>query len=386
MCGREGGLARALRVWLLTLACLLVTLINPNGIGEWTAVAHSLGNPYTMSRVSEFKPLLETLGALHSAGMPIVPLVTMLLMLAALVGACLLAPRGEDAGLLAIAALMVAAAFAAVRNTALAALALAVPLAYHADLAAARTRRRAGAPADAPAMDTPSAPSSMSRALQAVVALAAIALALRGGVVSGTLRAAGECPAGAVGFMDAHGLRGNVLGEYSWGGYLLWHEAPGSRVFIDSPFEMIYPLEVQRDYLDFLLGAAGAERVLAAYPHDFVMEETDSPLYRFMLRQTGWRPVYRDPVAALFARADSPAARIGGVPVLPDKAPPSFVPIKRRDRAGASMHQVSAAGGAGCCWVRQWIAPRPQTRSADGMPTTRRPGKSRPSIAIAAAS
>jgi hypothetical protein len=164
----------------------------------------------------------------------------------------------------------------------------------------------------------------MSRALQAVVALAAIALALRGGVVSGTLRAAGESPAGAVGFMDAHGLRGNVLGEYSWGGYLLWHEAPGSRVFIDSPFEMIYPLEVQRDYLDFLLGAAGAERVLAAYPHDFVMEETDSPLYRFMLRQTGWRPVYRDPVAALFARADSPAARIGGVPVLPDKAPPSL--------------------------------------------------------------
>jgi hypothetical protein len=45
-----------------------------------------------------------------------------------------------------------------------------------------------------------------------------------------------------------------------------------------------------------------------------------------MLRQAGWRLVYRDPVAALFARADSPAARIAGVPMIRDKAPPSLFP------------------------------------------------------------
>jgi hypothetical protein len=47
---------------------------------------------------------------------------------------------------------------------------------------------------------------------------------------------------------------------------------------------------------------------------------------RFMLQQAGWRLVYRDPVAALFARADSPAAHSAGVPVTRDKAPPSLFP------------------------------------------------------------
>ena len=135
---RGAGPRRALRPAVITAAAALATLCNPWGSGEWTAVARSLGNPYTMGRVSEFKPLLTMLAAMHRTGTISLTLVTMLLMLAALVAACVLAPRGEDAGLLAIAALMVAAAFAAARNTALAAMALAVPLAYHADRAAAR--------------------------------------------------------------------------------------------------------------------------------------------------------------------------------------------------------------------------------------------------------
>ena len=84
--------------------------MNSWGIGEWSAVVRSLGNPYTRGRISEFKPLLEVLGGLHRAGMTTLPLMTMLLTLGALVAACLLAPRGDDAGLLAIAAVMVAAA------------------------------------------------------------------------------------------------------------------------------------------------------------------------------------------------------------------------------------------------------------------------------------
>ena len=326
---RGAAPGRALRPGVITAAAALATLCNPWGGGEWMAVARSLGNPYTMGRVSEFEPLLETFGALHRAGMTTLPLVTTLLMLAALVAACLIATSAVDAALVAIAALMVAAAFAAVRNTALAALALAVPLAYHADLATARlgVGRRASAPANSQA-PAPSAPSArpMPLALQAAAALAALVLAQHAGLLSGTLRAAERCPAGAVGFMAAHELGGNVLGEYSWGGYLIWHAPPGSRVFIDSRFEMVYPPRVQRDYLDFLRGGAGAAAVLAAYPTDYVLMPPDSAASRFMAGQAGWRLLYRDPVAALFARADSPAAHIPRVPVLRDEAPPSFFP------------------------------------------------------------
>ena len=318
-------LGRALRPAVVTAAAALATLCNPWGGGEWTAVARSLRNPYTIGRISEFKPLLRTLDALHRAGMSIFPLLTMLLMLAMLIAACLLAPRREDDGLLAVAALMVAAAFAAVRNTALAALAMAVPLAYHVDLAAARLRSRTISPAGAHAASA-RAPAAMPLALQAVVALAALFLAIRAGVLSGRLSTAGSMPMGAVDFMTAHGLSGNVLGDYSWGGYLIWHAPPGSKVFIDSRFEMVYPPRIQRDYLDFLRGGSEASAVLAAYPTDYVMMPTDSVASRFMAAHTGWRLLYRDPVAALFARADSPAAHIAGIPVLRDKAPPSLFP------------------------------------------------------------
>jgi hypothetical protein len=331
----------AMRPAAITAAAALATLCNPWGSAEWTAVARSLGNPYTMGRISEFKPLLTMLAAMHRAGTISPTLVTMLLMLAALVAACLLAPRGDDVGLLAIAALMVAAAFAAARNTALAALALAVPLAYHADLAAARLGlgRRARTPAEsqvpAAAQAAPRAaaasaagahaPRSMPLAFQAAVVLAALALPPGAGLLSGSLRAGLQCPAGAVAFMAAHGLGGNVLAEYSWGGYLIWHASAG-RVFIDSRFEMVYPPRVQRDYLDFLRGGADAARVLAAYPTEYVLMPSDSVPARFMAAQPGWRLLYRDPVAELFARADLPAIRIAGVPLLRNQAPPSLFP------------------------------------------------------------
>ena len=319
---RGAGPGCAMRPAAITAAAALATLCNPWGSAEWTAVARSLGNPYTMGRISEFKPLLTMLAAMHRAGTNSITLVTMLLMLAALVVACLLAPRSDDAGLLAIAALMVAAAFAAARNTALAALALAVPLAYHADLAAAHAAARPAAASAAVAH----APRSMPLAFQAAVVLAALALPPGAGLLSGTLRAGLQCPAGAVAFMAAHGLGGNVLAEYSWGGYLIWHAPAGSRVFIDSRFEMVYPPRVQRDYLDFIRGGADAARVLGAYPTEYVLMPSDSVPARFMAAQPGWRLLYRDPVAELFARTVLPAIRIAGVPLLRDAAPPSVFP------------------------------------------------------------
>jgi hypothetical protein len=68
--------------------------------------------------------------------------------------------------------------------------------------------------------------------------------------------------------------------------------------------------------------------VLGAYPHDFVLLRTTSQGYTFMLAQPGWRIVYRDKIAALFARADSPAAQIKDIPI--EGAP-------TQDRSGATL-------------------------------------------------
>jgi hypothetical protein len=66
--------------------------------------------------------------------------------------------------------------------------------------------------------------------------------------------------------------------------------------------------------------------VLKAYPHDFVLDKTGAPSIRLVAAQPGWRLIYEDPVASLFARSDSPATRIPGVPVVRKTAPPSFFP------------------------------------------------------------
>jgi len=320
----------ALRPVAITAAAALATLCNPWGIGKWRAVAQSLSNPYTLGCVSEFRPSLQTFAALHRAGMTTLPLAAMLLMLAALAAACVLAPRGEDAGMLAVAALMSAG-----------------PLPRSATMRSRRPRSwcrwhimptlPSGASSEAAAavaLAPPPRPRKMGKmgwTLQATVSLVAVLLALRAGVFSAALRAAEPSPVGAAGFMAAHALASNILGDYAWGRYLIWHATAGSRVFIDSPFEMVYPPRVQREYLDLIRGGERATAVLTAYPTECVIMPPDSTASRFMSGEPRWRLIHRDRVAALFARADSPAAQLAGVPILREGAPPSFFP--RRDAA-----------------------------------------------------
>ncbi|HJU28290.1 MAG TPA: hypothetical protein VJ718_03920, partial [Candidatus Binataceae bacterium] len=68
-------------------------------------------------------------------------------------------------------------------------------------------------------------------------------------------------------------------------------------------------------YLVFYFDGPGASSVLASYPHDLALIPPDAPSFRLLERTSGWRLIYQDKYSALFARSDSPAARIPGVPV-----------------------------------------------------------------------
>ena len=77
--------------------------------------------------------------------------------------------------------------------------------------------------------------------------------------------------------MQAERLHGNVLDDFGWGEYLIFHLAPESKVFVDSRYDMVYPQAVLADYLDFFLVGPRAAAVLGAYPHDFVLLELPRP-------------------------------------------------------------------------------------------------------------
>ena len=236
----------------------------------------------------------------------------------------------DDAALVAIAALFIIGAFISARNMALAVIALSIPLARHFGIFL-------GDPSASPLTGL----VPMGRAVNGeparvaadadwrfnpVVAIGlAIAVAAASGLLSNRLAIDEHCPVGAVAVMKQHNLHGNVLGDYDWGNYLTWHIAPPSKIFVDGRSDQLFPTQVIADYYDFYYGSPSAERVLDRYPHDFVLLPPNSSGYSVVAKNLNWKLIYRDPDAALFARATSQAAQLPGVPVI-GSAGPKFFP------------------------------------------------------------
>jgi hypothetical protein len=249
---------------------------------------------------------------------PIFTLGFALAIMAALLVTFALTPRGDDLALFAIAALMTVGALYAVRNTALAVIACCIPLCRHADLLLDRLGlgRTAGSPRRGRVWQT----------LHAMLAVIAVALAIGTGLLSKTMPAVEAKPVGALAFMEEHKLQGNVLSDFGWADYLLFHYAARTKIFIESIFEAYYPHQVQSDFAAINDAESGAARVLDRYRNDFVLMPTGSAAYSLMMAQAGWRLIYRDPISALFTRANSPAAQLANVPELVKTAPPSLFP------------------------------------------------------------
>jgi hypothetical protein len=123
-------------------------------------------------------------------------------------------------------------------------------------------------------------------------------------------------PAGAIAFMRRNNLVGNILGDFSWGEYLIWHMDARSRVFLDSRFDMVYPARVFTDYITFYYNLPGAEKVLTAYPHDLVLIPPTAPASALMAHSLDWVLLYCDQNAMLFARLNSLGAQVR---VIPDR-------------------------------------------------------------------
>jgi hypothetical protein len=304
MAGR--GMKRARELATITAAGALATFATPTPIGTWDTVLHSLNNPMTRQVMADWRPLMTVVaGQMHEAHSGLVFVGIVLTLFGCFVVSFGRAPRGGDLPLAAIAMLMIAAAFLSVRNMALGVIAVSAPLARHAALALGSAARsdEARAPGTNPA-------SRLSPLSQGVIAILALTFAIESGLFSRRIPAAAHYPSGAVAFMRAHSLHGNILNNFAWGQYLIWHTEPESRVFIDGRFDLVYPPEVITGYLDFFEARADGGRLLDRYQHDFVLIPPTAPAFLLVARRTDWKLLYRDRDAALFARAASSAARV----------------------------------------------------------------------------
>ncbi len=320
------GLKRAWRLAALTLAATAATFVNPIGIECWRTVFVSLTDPLAHKVMADWRPIVTVIrdSGVHGSDN------LLLEVWAAYMGAGAISiavtPRRDDWPLIAIAAVMAAAAFSAIRNIPLPIIAGAPLLARHLDLTFRKLAARKGDLANSAAQETSGVFQRMSIAGQSLIFIASFAVLFgREGLWSAKLAAVGEYPSGAVSFMKEHNLHGNILNPSQWGQYLIWHLAPESKIFYDSRFDTVYPQKVLIQYLDFFFEPPSGARLLNEYPHNFVLVITNSPTYKMMLEQRAWKPLYRDSVCALFAPAASRAAEMPGLPVI-GKARKTFFP------------------------------------------------------------
>ena len=298
----------ARRLGLVTLGCAGATILNPFAVGLWTGVAHSVSDPLIGQIVNDWVPLPRTLLNLWRESRPeLLQDVALLLLFGGFIAAVAMAPDLGDAALIAVATIFIGGAFYAARNIALAVIALAIPLARHATLALESP------PAIKVGHANPPQPAVSNELPPALLAISALLVALVGGTFSNRLKTWKPVPTGAVAFMERHGLHGNILNQYEWGEYLVWHAGNDSRVFIDGRCELVYPDRLIRQYATFFFGMEGADGVLDAFPHDFVLIGPHTKGYEVVRKDGRWHLLYSDATAALFARTALPVeAPTGG--------------------------------------------------------------------------
>jgi hypothetical protein len=309
---KGNGLRRGYRLGVISLSALLATLLNPYGVGLWRAVGWALLAPYKRLANDEWQPMLFAMARQwHQAHSGIFVYLVVLALMVGLVTTFILAPHGDDFPLVAVAAMMAVGAWLSVRNMGLVAMAASGPLARHLDMIRQKWRADGASP--------------RSRSVNQWVILAmGVALMFKTGLFSKHLDWDQPYPADALAFMHAHHLEGRIFNKWGWGGYLIWHAASGSKIFVDGRDDTVYPLEIVRQYLQFHFDLPGGAHVLDAYPHDFVLIAASAPARHLMEQRRDWKLLYRDDNSLLYARASAPAANLPGLPVTGAAHPGGF--------------------------------------------------------------
>ncbi|MDI6813647.1 MAG: hypothetical protein QME75_15920 [Deltaproteobacteria bacterium] len=109
-------------------------------------------------------------------------------------------------------------------------------------------------------------------------------------------------PKGAVDFILRHGLRGNLLSEFSWGEYCIWNLYPQCLVAFDGRYETVYPEEVEKRYWEFSHARQQWRLFLESYPPDLILLDPRYEVADLIKNEPGWQKIYEDEGSVLFIK------------------------------------------------------------------------------------
>jgi hypothetical protein len=284
--GRDWAGAR--RYGLLTFACAAASLLNPYG---WRLQAHVfeyLNSPWILTHVQEFQS-----PSIRSEGMVMYAVL--------LLGATLCAARADRFA----AALTLLWGFASLRSARHAPFFALVAAPVIADVCAqlwARAADRLG-PRSAAALLREFALDLGRRSRPGVWLIASAAFAITALPATGfpesrfpisavernmvRLAPSGACP--------------RVLTSDQWADYLIYRLYPRQRVFFDGRSDFYGP-RLGDDYSKLCAAGRGWRELLDRYGFEVALLPHDWPLSSMLEREPGWKRIYGDSVAVLYAR------------------------------------------------------------------------------------
>lgn len=115
-------------------------------------------------------------------------------------------------------------------------------------------------------------------------------------------------PLKAVEYLRSHPVRGPMLNEYGWGGYMIWALSPKHKVFIDGRADIYEYAGVLTDYLSIVRLEPRTLALLRAYRIESCLIPRKAPLGTLLAALPDWEQVYADDVSVLFVRKQTPEA------------------------------------------------------------------------------
>lgn len=111
-----------------------------------------------------------------------------------------------------------------------------------------------------------------------------------------------QFPRAALDFMRVNRIEGRLFHLYDFGGFIEWY-APHLKTFADGRTDIFVYSGIMQDYLKAIEINQSLE-ILDKYRIDYVLYTTGGRLSYLLEHSAGWRTVYRDEVAHLFARVE----------------------------------------------------------------------------------
>jgi len=108
-------------------------------------------------------------------------------------------------------------------------------------------------------------------------------------------------PVDAVDWMNDNDVQGNGFNYFTWGGYLLYRNWPERRVFIDGQTDF-YGEDFTREYETVISYAPGWQEVLKVYNVSWILIPSGSYLSNRILENEQWDTLYIDNTAVVFVK------------------------------------------------------------------------------------